>query len=188
MMFTQGHAKKTRHLELKTLKTYLHLKKNVMKKIIYLFTMTCLVIGCGLSEQEKRWMEAQDGIYHVMVPSTDPLDVALSKRGLPTKYKHFLTYKLLIDGSCEMIEAADSTEIIDTGTWVPKKKGDMFTIELHWLKRSEPMILRESESGGRSDSGARTLFELDTENLDYVFRIDNGYIRLKREFLDKYPE
>jgi hypothetical protein len=50
------------------------------------------------------------------------------------------------------------------------------------------MILRESESGGRSDSGARTLFELDTENLDYVFRIDNGYIRLKREFLDKYPE
>jgi hypothetical protein len=156
-----------------------------MKKIIYLFTMTWLVISCGLSEQDKRWMEAQDGIYHVMVPSTDPLDVALSKRGLPTKYKHFITYKLLIDGSCEMISAEDSTEVIDTGTWVPKKteEGDKFMIELHWLKRSEPMILRESESGGRSESGARTLFELEDKIV-----LDAGYIRLKREFFDKYPE
>lgn len=186
MMLVPRYAKKTRLVELKTLKTSLHLKKNVMKKIIYLFTMTWLVISCGLSEQEKRWMEAQDGIYHVMVPSTDPLDVALSKRGVPTKYKHFLTYKLLIDGSCEMIRAADSTEIIDTGTWVPKKteEGDIFTIELHWSKRSEPMILREKKYHSRSESGARTLFELE----DKMFEALAGYIKLEREFFDKYPE
>lgn len=146
-----------------------------MKNTIYLLSLACLVASCGPSDAEKRLMEKVDGVYSVYIESTDPYEVAMTQRGMGPYYNHFMTYKLYIDGRCEMISPTDSTVIKLTGTWTASSNEDdgTRTIKMEWP--SSTMIM----TGGQFDDDK--VYEMEgAESL--------GFIRHKREFFDKYVE
>ena len=138
-----------------------------IKNLIFIL-ISSLVVSCGLSDADKRLMEKVDGIYFVYVESTDPWEVAKTQKGLGPYYNHFITYKLLIDGTCEMISATDSTDIKNTGTWTCSSNTDGRTIKMEWPNNS--MIM----TGWGPD------YEMEGTS--------SGFIRHEREFFDKYLE
>ena len=128
-----------------------------------------MVASCGLSDAEKRLMEKVDGVYSVYIESTDPYEVAMTQRGMGPYYNHFMTYKLYIDGKCEMISPTDSTVIKLTGTWTGSSNTDGRTIKMEWPNNT--MIM----TGWGPD------YEMEgAESM--------GFIRHEREFFDKYVE